>query len=436
MADINGNLVFNTNATGEIQNVFVHRITTTERDALSLGLQHKGQIIFNTTDSKFQYWDGTIWQSLTNEEFVTVLNKRKHSVRLATTTPLPAFTAFGSGVGKTLTADVGGVLTVDGVLTSLTNRVLVKDEAPADTDHGIYSVTDIGTNLVAEITSITTVDDASNNLNSTFFLLDSPTTPYYVWYNTGGGIDPAPAGRTSIPVVIATNDLAVTVASATQIAIDALGDFSVPNSGTATIVITNTVTGAVTDAIDGSASTGFTITTTIQGSDGVQWVLTRATDADEDIEVTADLFTYVEEGTQQDTGWILITNNPITVDTTPLQFNQFSIPGFSGSIGSLIDVTLIGPVDGEIIIWSGTKFINKKAQFVFDSSLALGANTVHTVTHNLNQQYCNVTVVNSSNFVLQPLSIEFIDANSLNITLSSTINIKVICMGLTGVGLN
>lgn len=54
----------------------------------------------------------------------------------------------------------------------------------------------------------------------------------------------------------------------------------------------------------------------------------RSTDADTDAEVTAGLFTFVEEGTANaDSGWILSSNQPITVGTTSLTFVQFSAAG-------------------------------------------------------------------------------------------------------------
>ena len=56
------------------------------------------------------------------------------------------------------------------------------------------------------------------------------------------------------------------------------------------------------------------------------WV--RATDADSSAKVTGGMFTFVEEGTvNTDTGWVLTTNNPITLGTTPLAFTQFSGAG-------------------------------------------------------------------------------------------------------------
>jgi hypothetical protein len=55
---------------------------------------------------------------------------------------------------------------------------------------------------------------------------------------------------------------------------------------------------------------------------------TRSADADEDVEVTAGLYTFIEEGTNNaDNGFVLTTNDPITVGTTDLAFTQFSGAG-------------------------------------------------------------------------------------------------------------
>jgi len=54
----------------------------------------------------------------------------------------------------------------------------------------------------------------------------------------------------------------------------------------------------------------------------------RATDADSDAEVTAGMFTFVAEGTENaDSGWVLTTNDTITLGTTALAFAQFSGAG-------------------------------------------------------------------------------------------------------------
>ena len=65
--------------------------------------------------------------------------------------------------------------------------------------------------------------------------------------------------------------------------------------------------------------------------------LTRTTDADSNAEVTGGLFIFIEEGTvNADSGWVLSTNNTITLNTTALTFVQFS------SVGNL---TFTAPLD-------------------------------------------------------------------------------------------
>ena len=67
----------------------------------------------------------------------------KGSVRAATAAPLPPYTASGSGIGKTLDADGPGALGVDDVAVDPGDYVLVKSEAAAHLDHGIYLVLDV-----------------------------------------------------------------------------------------------------------------------------------------------------------------------------------------------------------------------------------------------------------------------------------------------------
>jgi hypothetical protein len=68
----------------------------------------------------------------------------KWIVRLATSAPLPACTAAGAGVGKTLTASANAALLIDGVAVVLNDRVLVHNQA-ATADNGPYTVTQPGT---------------------------------------------------------------------------------------------------------------------------------------------------------------------------------------------------------------------------------------------------------------------------------------------------
>lgn len=115
----------------------------------------------------------------------------------------------------------------------------------------------------AEITEITTVDElTSDSLGGKYFLIDSPTTSYYVWFDVDNlSTDPTPGG-TGIEVDISAGDSAVVVAAALQVALDAQADFSATVYGD-TVEVTNAVVGSVSDAVD--VDTGFTINVLVQG---------------------------------------------------------------------------------------------------------------------------------------------------------------------------
>lgn len=91
-------------------------------------------------------------------------------------------------------------------------------------------------------------------------------------------------------------------------------------------------------------------TVTDAGSVSSPWVLTRATDADSNTEVTPGLFVFVEQGTAwADSGWVLTTDGTITLGSTNLTFVQFSAAGQSiagdglTKTGNTIDV--VGTAD-------------------------------------------------------------------------------------------
>ena len=79
-----------------------------------------------------------------------------------------------------------------------------------------------------------------------------------------------------------------------------------------------------------TADNGIYTVTTV-GTVSTNWVLTRATDADNSTpttEVTPGMFTFIEEGSSlANTGWVLSTTGAITLDTTGLTFTQFSGAG-------------------------------------------------------------------------------------------------------------
>jgi hypothetical protein len=83
-------------------------------------------------------------------------------------------------------------------------------------------------------------------------------------------------------------------------------------------------------------------------------VLTRATDADTNTEHNAGMAVFAEEGTTNgDTGWVLTTDDTITVDTTVLVFSQFTGTGaiIAGAgilkSGNTLDVELDTAADAQ-----------------------------------------------------------------------------------------
>jgi uncharacterized phage protein gp47/JayE len=93
-----------------------------------------------------------------------------------------------------------------------------------------------------------------------YWLLDAADgSLYYVWYNkAGGGGDPLIVGRTAIPVAVGATDTAAQNVLATQLAIDALGDFVATVNGTK-VRITDASFGPVASAANGNMGIGFSI---------------------------------------------------------------------------------------------------------------------------------------------------------------------------------
>lgn len=165
---------------------------------------------------------------------------------------------------------------------------------------------------------------------------------------------------------------------------------------------------------------------------------TRATDADTSAEVTSGMFIFVEEGTVNDnTGWALTTNNPITLGTTALVFTQFSgagaytagtgmsqtgttfnvgagaTPGSGGPGGGLV-------ANADDLVIDTAIVVRKYAASVGD-----GAALAYVLTHNLNTQDVTVQVRdNSSPFAYMEADVEATSANTVTVrfTVAPTTN--------------
>jgi hypothetical protein len=201
-------------------------------------------------------------------------------------------------------------------------RVLVMSQTNGY-ENGIYDVTAAGSaGAAAEVTSVTMVDDVSGSLSGRYFLLNDPTTEYYVWFDVDNtSTNPNAAGKpldgttkTGIVVDISADATAATIAAAAETAIGAMTDFGANNVGDV-VTVTNANDGVVVDAANAENDAfdpGFSYNVTVQGDGAAEaFVLTRSEDADNlpGAEVSSGLFTFVEEGTtNRDNGFQLITN--------------------------------------------------------------------------------------------------------------------------------
>ena len=102
-------------------------------------------------------------------------------------------------------------------------------------------------------------------LANKYFLISSPTVDYYVWFNLdAGGVDPAPAGKTAIPVAITTGESVADMATAAAAAINAIADLDATAASTTITIVT--ATGVVLNHINAGTS-GAAVAVTTVGAD-------------------------------------------------------------------------------------------------------------------------------------------------------------------------
>ena len=122
---INGNLVFNTDASGELQNVYVERVAGGVAGA-SLpnrlaNAASKGRLVFNTDNGKFYYDDGTAWLAIATGDSTGALQTEIDNLE----------TAIGAAVTASGTFDASAFSGFSKVTspTSITNVLSQLDSA-------------------------------------------------------------------------------------------------------------------------------------------------------------------------------------------------------------------------------------------------------------------------------------------------------------------
>lgn len=99
-------------------------------------------------------------------------------------------------------------------------------------------------------------------------------------------------------------------------------------------------------------------------------------------------------------------------------------------INTLTDVTVVSAAAGQTLVYIGSEWVNRK---VFHTEAITAAATTWTITHNIGQRYCNVTIADSTNEVVIPQSIVFNNANQLTVTFNTAIAGQVMVSGIAAV---
>ena len=112
-------------------------------------------------------------------------------------------------------------------------------------------------------------------------------------------------------------------------------------------------------------------TVTVVGAGGAAFVLTRATDCDTALNMTAGAFTWIEKGdTLDNTGWVLTTDS-FTIGTNAITFAQYSAGSFSDTLAGLSDTDVGSEASGNILVYDGSNSWDNKA-VSGDATLASG----------------------------------------------------------------
>lgn len=296
-----------------------------------------GQEYYNTTDNTFYWWNGTTWRSADASSGVGgPPTGAAGGDLLGSTYPNPIIAALAVTDTKIAAANKDGAPATPSMRTLGTGAAQAcagNDSRLSDTRTPIAHHTThepggsdpMAADAVATTASLRTVGVGSLQAMAGNTRLDTIAAPL-------GSVSANGQKITNLNLPTVNTD------AANKQYVDSIAQgLDVKNScrAASTANLTLTAPGATIDGV--TMVVGDRVLCkdqTTQSANGIYvWqgaaaTMTRDIDADASSEVTAGMFTFIEEGTVNgDSGWILTTNNPIVLGTTALTFAQFSGAG-------------------------------------------------------------------------------------------------------------
>lgn len=427
----------------ELQNAVIQNLATAPATPLA------GQVYYNTVDNQLYIYNGTRWEVAGNAVQSGLLASRPAAntvdagtIFYATDTKL-FYYSDGSAWTQT---NAFGTVTAQTSYGASSGNGTSTDYARADHTHGTPALGTSTPNAIsgaAGSAGSASTPSKEDHTHAFTPAQDLSMAGYKLTALGAPSADTDAANKGYVDAVAQGLDVKASVRLATT---GALSAYTFSNTGGGTLTANangalsiDGVTPSVADRIlvknetSGNAPyNGIYVVTTV-GDGSTPYVLTRSTDANTSAEVTDGMFTFVEQGTSlASTSWVLTTNNPITLNTTALEFSQFSGAGtYTASNGVLLTGTnfTFAPESGKGLETgaSGAKIkLATTSGLNITSDLAVGAgngisvltNTVaidsavvvskyaanvgdgsatsYTITHNLGTRDIQVTVYEAS----------------------------------------